>query len=176
VAGLRDKLIATGQTADEWANAKPARGKSLATLRTKTITGKQLTLPAPHNRKVPGIVERDVMQAVKHWLQHRAQWFTRIEAGGVIQHTGPGTAIQRPSTMVGIPDWLALIGGRLWGIEVKQPGGKLGPAQAAQMAAMARAGAATLVVTSVDGLERAYACQQQWVGQVPPGGFPVWVF
>lgn len=172
MAGLRDQLIATGMTSDEWANAKPTKSK--AQLKA-TIEHPPLTLPKPFNRKVPGVVEADVMAGVKDWLAYRATWVKRIQVEGVTQRVAGDVAIKRPSKMRGLPDWLAILDGALWGIEVKQPSGKLGWHQAKELERIAQGGGVGIVVTSVEGLDRAFKCRHQWM-RLPPQGFPVWVF
>ena len=52
----------------------------------------------------------------------------------------------RPSRMQGLPDVVALKGGRMWGIEVKAPGGRVSETQAKTLLEIGAAGGIGIVV------------------------------
>lgn len=94
--------------------------------------------------------EADIQRACLEVLRLRGVWAWRTNSGAVkvgkrlIRLAPPGT-----------PDILALLpGGRLLGVEVKRPGGKLRPTQEAWADAARMAGAAFLVVRDAADLDR----------------------
>jgi len=59
-----------------------------------------------------------------------------------------------PMQRAGVPDMILFVDGHMLAIEIKKPGGEATALQVHTMAAMARAGAETAVVTSVDEVAR----------------------
>ncbi len=82
------------------------------------------------------IRESDIVAAVLDYLRLRGAWVLKTHG-----HLG-----QRP----GIPDIVACYRGRFLCLEVKRPGGRLSPRQAAELAAIKEAGGIAEVVTSLD--------------------------
>lgn len=84
----------------------------------------------------PGL-ERDIQRAVLAYLRSRPGSFTAKLAAG-------------PYSLPGLPDILHLEGGRAFFLEVKRPGSKPTPLQAATLERLQTAGALAAVVTSLD--------------------------
>ena len=59
-----------------------------------------------------------------------------------------------PYQRAGLPDVMAVIGGRFYAFEVKRPGGRLTALQASTLAEMQKAGTIVAVVTSVEEAKR----------------------
>jgi len=120
VGRLIDELAADavpwGAYAEQVVRSKPSR---------KAIAITEYPLPAPYNRRRKDLKEADVLRAVLADLSSRKVWHRRIQIQGVIQRTGAGEGVMRPSTMTGMPDVIALHRGIFLGLEVKKPGGKL---------------------------------------------------
>lgn len=83
-----------------------------------------------------GMVEKDIVNAILHYLKSVPACFAWKEHGGMY-----GTA--------GIPDIIACIGGRFYAFEVKQPKGRLTRLQEVTIEKIRGAGGAAAKVTSV---------------------------
>jgi len=81
------------------------------------------------------IGEADVAAGVLDYLRLRGIWYFRVR----------GALGQRR----GLPDIVAIVGGRFIGIEVKRPGGRLGPHQRRELLAIVAAGGLALVAEDV---------------------------
>jgi hypothetical protein len=141
---LRDKLIASAQTQGEWLTSSARVSKT-------AIDGKASPLPHPWRKKVPGLLEAQIMREVRSVLARSGCWYRRIEGGGKLLHSG-SVAVMAKSEMVGMPDWIACQSGRLLGIEVKAPGGKVSASQVATLSAMQIAGARVCICVSASAL------------------------
>jgi len=131
-----------------------------ATLKALTALPRQKekshALPPPHNQRRAGVREADTLRAVLSVLSMGGHWHRRIEVQGVMTHN-KGRDFMRPSRMQGFPDVIALVDRRLWGIEVKAPGGRLSGPQAQTLAELQAAGGVSLVVVSLDTFSRVLA-------------------
>lgn len=99
--------------------------------------------------------EADVLKAVLTYLRVVRRWHAeRRNAGGGLRNGRPVRAGEAGAADLSgtIPPPLAQ--GRRLEVEVKRPGGKLRPAQAAWLEMMRATGALCLVVDSVESLER----------------------
>ena len=122
----RDELVASALTREEWLNQHAASDRYDDGVKARVS---QYSLPAPY--KARGIVkEAEVLKATQAALKTLKIWHRRIQVQGTIQHTGKGSAVMRPSTMLGMPDILGVLpDGRLLAIEVKAPGGHVSSIQ-----------------------------------------------
>lgn len=139
---LRDKLIESAQEREAyWKSCE----KNVRVPESSPVRNRSHNLPAPYHRKIPGTLEKTILQdAISHLLRLGA-FFSRVEAGGVIQHTGPGQAVLRPSRMVGMPDLICCYNGAFIGIECKAPGGKISSMQYAKLTEIVAAGGISIV-------------------------------
>lgn len=84
--------------------------------------------------------EADIQDEIEGWLKnncHRA-WYDRKR-------------MDKPTTSrVGVPDFVGVIDGKAFGLEVKRPGAKATTEQLGELAWMRKAGAKTAVVYSLD--------------------------
>ena len=141
---MRDKLIATAQTQGEWLTSSSRVSKT-------AIVGKSVALPAPWHKKVPGLLEAQIMREVRSVLSRSGVWYRRIEGSGKLLHSGSEARMVK-SEMTGMPDWIGCSHGRLLGIEVKAPGGRVSAAQVATLSAMRDAGARVCICVSAAAL------------------------
>lgn len=88
-----------------------------------------------HGNKAP-TKEATIQKAILRWLRTRPQSFTVKLAAG-------------PYSVPGLPDVLHLEGGSAYFFEVKAPGGRATPLQAATLEQLAQAGAVAALVRSV---------------------------
>lgn len=88
-----------------------------------------------HGDKAP-VREATIQKAILRWLRTRPQSFTVKLAAG-------------PYSVPGLPDVLHLEGGQAYFFEVKAPGGRATPLQAATLEQLAKAGAVAALVRSV---------------------------
>lgn len=138
---LRDELIQSAQEREAYWDSINKRGAS----KSCPKANRSLRLPAPYHRKIPGTLEKTILQEAIAHLTRLGAFFSRVEAGGVIQHTGPGQAVLRPSRMVGMPDLIACYDGQFLGIECKAPGGQLSSMQHAKLTELAKAGGIAMI-------------------------------
>jgi hypothetical protein len=110
----------------------------------KALRGDDIALPAPYNKRGT-IKEAEVMRACRDVLQAHGVFFRRIEGSGKLIHGKSGAMLVR-SEMIGMPDFICCVEGRLIAIEVKCPGGRLSTAQYGTLRAIRDAGGLSLVV------------------------------
>lgn len=157
---LRDKLVASAQTQGEWLTSSKKVSKT-------AIEGKASPLPHPWNKKVPGLLEAQIMREVRSVLSRSGVWYRRLEGSGKLLHNASGACMVK-SEMVGMPDWIGCSHGRLLGIEVKCPGGKVSASQVATLSAMRDAGARVCICVDakalLDWIHGVYAGQEMVEG------------
>ena len=130
------------------------------------------SLPAPYTRRVPGHLEASILRGVLAVLAMRRVWHRRIEVQGVLTHT-PGGAVLRPSRMQGLPDVIAIVDGRMWGLEAKAPGGRLSAHQAEALSGIREAGGVGLVVVEPSRLDEVLANRRSTATLPTCAGIPV---
>lgn len=97
------------------------------------------------------LTEAAIQKLILSWLRLHGAWAVRVNSGAA----RVGKRLVRFTDTVGTPDILCCVGGRLVGIEVKRPGGRLRPAQGEVLDAIRRAGGLAFVARSVDDVEQA---------------------
>jgi hypothetical protein len=75
--------------------------------------------------------------------------------------------------MQGLPDVIAIVDGRMWGLEAKAPGGRLSVLQAEALAGIRDAGGVALVVVDPGRLEEILAGKRSTVALPTCAGIPV---
>jgi hypothetical protein len=120
-----------------------------AARRAKVTT---FALPAPYNKRRVGCREADTLRAVLSVLNARGIWHRRIEVQGVMTHLSGRESFLRPSRMQGLPDVIAVVGGQLWGIEVKASGGRVAAVQAGTLREISAAGGVGVIVVDASAL------------------------
>lgn len=167
-----------GKLWDQLADSAETRGEYIHRdnrVSSKAITEASYALPLPHNRR-NGVPEADVLKAALASLQARCPWVRRIEGSGVMQHTGEGSAVFRPSRMHGMADLMSIWCGKLLAIEVKTGGGRLSGSQLSELQTIQRCGGIGGVCctkTSVDELLNDLA-KGNPLRVFPPWGIPVY--
>lgn len=129
-------------------------------------------LPAPYSTRVPGLLEAGILRGVLSVLTLRRVWHRRIEVQGVLTHKHERTFL-RPSRMQGLPDVIAIVGGRMWGLEAKAPGGRLSALQAEALAGIRDAGGVALVVVDPSRLGEVLAGRRSTADLPTCAGIPV---
>lgn len=114
-------------------------------------------LPAPFNR-ADSTDERDVQKAILEIVKtvYSRHWHLRVEGGG--KRLGSGA--KGKSSMKGAPDLLMCIDSRIWGIEIKVPGGTVSEEQIKHLNLIESSGGRGVIVCSVDGFLRAMNQEQ----------------
>lgn len=110
--------------------------------------------------------ETDLVRACLQLLGLRGLFAWRANAGGGLRRGRGGRPVPVKANPAGTPDILAVLpprggspGGRLVGVEVKLPGGRLRPAQRAWMDNASAAGVLCLVVRDVAQLDAALTAE-----------------
>lgn len=137
---FRDWCLETGETHSAWL-ARDNQPKSSG------LKGKLINLPKPYHQRVTGQTEAPILKALIEGLNAAGIWCSRLEASGKLIHTKGGMRMV-PSAMVGLPDVLACLKGRLIALEAKAPGGHLSAAQHAKLLELNHAGALVMIVVS----------------------------
>lgn len=103
--------------------------------------------------KPGGESEASVQRLILDYLEHKGVFHWRANSGMAWVKKGGGGMRPIKLNPEGTPDILLVAkGGRLVGVEVKKPGGRLGDAQKAWMERAGSLGVLCLVVTSLDAL------------------------
>jgi hypothetical protein len=98
--------------------------------------------------------EHDIQRQILDWLKLKHIFHWRNNSGAMrSSHKGKSRFMRFGAK--GSPDIFAVIGGQIFGIEVKRPGGKQSEDQRIFEAFLTRAGGRYLVVNSLEGLEEA---------------------
>lgn len=82
------------------------------------------------------MLERDIQGAITDWLLLKGAWYFKVHGHGMQRR--------------GVPDIIGCYKGKLFGIEVKKPGGKVSWEQKGEIDAIIRAGGEAFVAYSVD--------------------------
>lgn len=112
-------------------------------------------LPAPYHRRIPGVLEKDLLKATKAELTCLGIWHRRLEGIGKLISSHSEARLV-PGDMKGMPDLLACKGGRLIAIEVKAPGGVVSGEQYACLKSLHEAGAMVMVVVNPQNLGQVF--------------------
>ena len=105
--------------------------------------------------------EAQIQRAVLDHLRIRGVpglFFLHIPNGG-LRLRSEAARLKGLGTRAGAPDLILIREGRVYGLELKAPGGRASAAQLETLAAMEAAGAYTCVA---EGLDRALAVLEQW--------------
>lgn len=108
--------------------------------------------------RVRAASEHLIQHSIQEWLMYRG-WFVWRNNSGVVR-TQTGSFIKMG--MAGLPDLFAVKNGKLLGIEVKKPGKHPTAVQERMLQELRDHGAYTIVVSSIDQLEKA-------LGLIPDG-------
>ena len=134
---------------------------------------RSFALPEPYNLRREGYREADLLRAVLAVLGASGAWHRRIEVQGVMTRAPGREDFLRPSRMQGLPDVVALKEGKMWGIEVKAPGGRVTEAQARTLRELGAAGGIGIVVVEPQILARVLRAPERLGGLPTCQGIPV---
>lgn len=155
---LLDELIRTAKPApwlsgdsDEDAITRAKRDRKIL---KSHLAGATHKLPPPYHRPIgSGVLERDILAAVRQILLRRRIWHKRIDNSGKIIGGGENKTII-PGSHTGLPDLIAIQAGQFVGIEVKRPGGRLTALQLQTLLDIQAAGGSACVCVDPDALCR----------------------
>ena len=111
--------------------------------------GRRIDRPKRKRQKSP---EADIQKSILQYLRLRKVFAWRNNTMGIPLH-GKNSGRFRPSSSPGAPDIFAVKDGRLYGIEVKSPTGRLPEAQRAFGEALKGAGAVFCVARSIEDIQ-----------------------
>ncbi len=74
-------------------------------------------------KPMPGLLEREILESVKHMLTWHGYKVLRLATQGKLAHTRDGKSVLTPSDMKGYPDLVVFHKGITYWLEVKRPGG-----------------------------------------------------
>jgi len=111
------------------------------------------SLPKPFNKKPPSnlkesAVQKEIYDFLKKTFPVADVW--RIEGGAKLAHAG-GSMAMLPSTGKGRPDIQMIHDGKIYGLEIKIPGGRVKACQITVLERMQANGAIVAIVTSLKG-------------------------
>jgi VRR-NUC domain len=103
----------------------------------------------PQMKTVP-IKEKDIQRTILDYLAAKRIFHRKINNVGIFKQS---TGSYIPSQSVGMPDIIAVVNGRIIGIEVKRPGGPQSPGQKQFQKELETAGGLYFLVHSVEELQ-----------------------
>lgn len=151
---LLDELIRTAKPAP-WLSDDPdgdaiTRAKRDRKILKAHLSGTAHNLPPPYHRPIgSGVLERDILAAVRQKLLMRRIWHKRIDNSGKIIGGGDSKTII-PGSHTGLPDLIAIQSGQFIGIEVKRPGGRVTALQLQTLKEIQAAGGSACIAVDPD--------------------------
>jgi Holliday junction resolvase len=136
-----DELFRTAESKEEWLLRDNKVSK-------QATTAKEFSLPKPFNKRVEGVLEKDILREFIKRLKREGFAVCRLQVQGTIQHTSDGGAFLRGSTMQGMPDVIAMKNRTFYMFEVKAPGGKVSGSQLSRLQEWKAAGAWCAIVVN----------------------------
>jgi hypothetical protein len=101
-----------------------------------------------NQRRPEQALQRSVIQHL-HWRAPRDVWFAHYPGGGW-RSRAEAAILKSMGTKPGTPDLLLVRDGKLFGLELKAPGGRLSPAQVECHEDLHHAGVTVAVAADVD--------------------------
>lgn len=136
---IRDWCLATGLEETKY-RAQDFRVSSSA------LKATEHRLPKPYHVHTPDCqTERAIQKQGLFAMSECFPFYTRLEGAGKLVTLKSGEGKMIGSAMAGMPDCIGVLGGRLYGIEFKRPGGHVSAIQYAKLRELHLAGARVCV-------------------------------